>query len=76
MGRKHIVFSVILAIVVFIAVYLFMSLAIPGFRVKLEAAPEVVFWENLKIIWPFKAAVSLIAAVLIGGLPLVFRKRK
>ena len=76
MGRKHIAFSVILAIVVFIAVYLFMSLAIPGFRVKLEAAPEVVFWENLKIIWPFKAAVSLIAAVLIGGLPLVFRKRK
>ena len=53
-----------------------MSLAIPGFRVKLDAAPEVVFWENLKIVWPFKAAVSLIAAVLIGGLPFVFRKRK
>ena len=76
MKQKRIVFSVILAIVIFIAVYLFMRLAIPGFRVKLEAAPDVVFLENLKIIWPFKAAVSLIAAVLIGGLPLVLGKRK
>ena len=76
MKQKRIVFSVILAIVIFIAVYLFMSLAIPGFRFKLEAATDVVFLENLKIIWPFKAAVSLIAAVLIGGLPLVLGKRK
>ena len=68
--------SLILAIVTFIAVYMIMSFAIPGFRIKLDAAPEVVFWENLKIVWPFKAAVSLIAAVLIGGLPFVFRKRK
>ena len=76
MKRNRIVFSIILAIVVFVVAYLFMSLAIPGFRVKLDAAPGVVFWENLKIVWPFKAAVSLIAAVLIGGLPFVFRKRK
>ena len=56
MKQKRIVFSVILAIVIFIAVYLFMSLAIPGFRVKLEAAPDVVFLENLKIIWRSSAA--------------------
>lgn len=53
-----------------------MSFAIPGFRIKLEAEPAVVFVETLKILWPFKAAVSLIAAVLIGGLPLVLGKRK
>lgn len=53
-----------------------MSLAIPGFRVKLDAAPEVVFWENLKIVWPFKASVSLIAAALVGILPLVIGKKK
>lgn len=76
MKRNRIVFSIFLAIVVFVVAYLFMSLAIPGFRVKLDAAPEVVFWENLKIVWPFKAAVSLIAAVLIGGLPLVLGKQK
>ena len=76
MKQKRIVFSVILAIVIFIAVYLFMSLAIPGFRVKLEAAPDVVFLENLKIIWPFKAAVSLIAAALICcALSLLLRKQ-
>ena len=76
MKQKRIVFSVILAIVIFIAVYLFMSLAIPGFRVKLEAAPDVVFLENLKIIWPFKAAVSLIAAALICcALNLLLRKQ-
>ena len=68
--------SLILAIVTFIAVYMIMSFAIPGFRIKLEAEPAVVFVETLKILWPFKAAVSLIAAVLIGGLPCVFGKRK
>lgn len=68
--------SLILAIVTFIAVYMIMSFAIPGFRIKLEAEPAVVFVETLKILWPFKAAVSLIAAVLIGGLPFVFGKRK
>lgn len=74
MKRKSL--FIVLFVVVFAAVYLIMSLAIPGFRVKLEAAPAVVFWENLKIIWPFKAAVSLIAAVLVVGLPLIFGKRK
>ena len=68
--------SLILAIVTFIAVYMIMSFAIPGFRIKLEAEPAVVFVETLKILWPFKVAVSLIAAVLVGGLPLVLRKRK
>lgn len=74
MKRKSL--FIVLFVVVFAAVYLIMSFAIPGFRVKLEAAPAVVFWENLKIIWPFKAAVSLIAAVLVVGLPLLFGKRK
>ena len=68
--------SLILAIVTFIAVYMIMSFAIPGFRIKLAAEPAVVFVETLKILWPFKVAVSRIAAVLIGGLPLVLRKRK
>ena len=74
MKRK--ICSLILAIVTFIAVYMIMSFAIPGFRIKLEAEPAVIFVETLKILWPFKASVSLIAAVLIGGLPFVFRKRK
>ena len=65
-----------LFVVVFAAVYMIMSFAIPGFRITLEAEPDVVFVETLKILWPFKAAVSLIAAILIGGLPLVLRKRK
>ena len=48
MKRKSL--FIVLFVVVFAAVYLIMSLAIPGFRVKLEAAPAVVFWENLKIL--------------------------
>ena len=68
--------SLILAIVTFIAVYMIMSFAIPGFRIKLEAEPAVVFVETLKILWPFKASVSLIAAALVGILPLVIGKKK
>lgn len=63
--------SLILAIVTFIAAYMIMSFAIPGFRIKLEAEPAVVSCGNAENPLPFKAAVSLIAAVLIGGLPLV-----
>ena len=74
MKRKSL--FIVLFVVVFAAVYMIMSFAIPGFRIKLEAEPAVVFVETLKILWPFKAAVSLIAAVLIGGLPLVLGKRK
>ena len=69
MKRKSL--FIVLFVVGFAAVYMIMSFAIPGFRIKLEAEPAVVFVETLKILWPFKAAVSLIAAVLIGGLPLV-----
>ena len=64
MRTKRTTLSLILLVVVFAAVYLTMSFAIPGFRIKLEAEPAVVFVETLKILWPFKAAVSLIVAVL------------
>ena len=50
--------SLILAIVTFIAAYMIMSFAIPGFRIKLEAAPAVVFVETLKID-VYKRQVSL-----------------
>lgn len=75
MRTKRITLSLILLVVVFAAVYLTMSFAIPGFRIKLEAEPAVVFVETLKILWPFKAAVSLIVAVLIGALPLLLGRR-
>ena len=74
MKRKSL--FIVLFVVGFAAVYMIMSFAIPGFRIKLEAEPAVVFVETLKILWPFKAAVSLIAALLIGGLPLLIFKRK
>lgn len=76
MRTKRTKLSLILLVVVFAAVYLTMSFAIPGFRIKLEAEPAVVFVETLKILWPFKAAVSLIAAALVGILPLVIGKKK
>ena len=75
MRTKRTTLSLILLVVVFAAVYLTMSFAIPGFRVKLEAAPAVVFAAKLKILWPLKAAVSLIVAVLIGALPLLLGRR-
>ena len=53
MRTKRTTLSLILLVVVFAAVYLTMSFAIPGFRIKLEAEPAVVFVETLKILWPF-----------------------
>ena len=73
MKRKSL--FIVLFVVVFVAVYMIMSFAIPGFRIKLEAEPAVVFVETLKILWPFKAAVSLIVAGLIGALQLLLGRR-
>ena len=50
MRTKRTTLSLILLVVVFAAVYLTMSFAIPGFRIKLEAEPAVVFVETLKIL--------------------------
>ena len=44
-------------------------------RTKRTTLSLILLVETLKILWPFKAAVSLIVAVLIGALPLLLGRR-
>ena len=60
----------------FVIAYFICSFCIPGWRVKLEADAVTVLIENLKILWPIKALISLVAGVIIGSIPFWLRKKK
>lgn len=65
-----------LFVVVFVITYFVCSFCVPGWKVKLEADMMTVFIENLKILWPIKALISLVAGVIIGSIPFWLRKKK
>ncbi len=68
---------VITFMIVFIASYFITSFCIPGWRIKLEAAPLVIMIETLKSIWPVKALISLVVGGVAGVIALmVCKKRK
>ena len=66
--------SVILFIVSFIAVYMIICFAIPGMRIKLHAAPTEYFLASLCHMVFVKAIASLIAALIVGSLPIIIDK--
>jgi len=68
--------SAILFIIAFIATYLIICFAIPGMRIKLEAAPMEYFIKSISHMAFIKTAASLIVALIIGSIPLFFRKKK
>ena len=61
--------------VVFMATYLIICFAIPGMRIKLEAEPIEYFLESIRHMAFVKTAASLVAALIVGTIPLFFRKR-
>lgn len=67
--------SVFLFIVVFIVSYSIICFAVPGFRIKLEAAPMEYFIESIKHMALLKIIVSLVLALIIGLLPMAVKKR-
>lgn len=73
--KKKIV-SAVLFIIAFIAAYLIICFAIPGMRIKLEAAPLEYFIKSITHMVFIKTAASLIVALIIGSIPLFFRKKK
>ena len=73
MNKK--VISLVLFIVVFIAVYLIVCFAIPGMRIKLEAEPFEYFVKSIRHMAFVKIVISFIAALLVGILPLVIKRK-
>ena len=67
--------ALILFMVVFVATYLVICFAIPGMRIKLDAEPMEYFLENIRHMAFVKTAASLVAALIVGAIPLFFRKR-
>ena len=68
--------SVVLFICAFIITYLVICFAIPGMRIKLEAEPMEYFIKSISHMVFTKTAVSLIVALIIGAITLVFGKKK
>jgi len=66
----------LLFLIVFIAMYLVFCFAIPGMRIKLEAEPMEVFFENITHMMLFKTLLSLMAALIVCSVPLLAKKNK
>ena len=65
----------LLFVVVFVATYLIICFAIPGMRIKLEAGPIEYFFKSLRHMAFIKTTASLVAALIAGAIPFLFRKR-
>ena len=73
---KKKILSLALFLIAFIATYLIICFAIPGMRIKLEAAPMEYFIKSIIHMAFFKAMISLIVALIFGAIPLAFEKKK
>lgn len=74
MKRK--IIALVLFLITLILTYYILCFAIPGMRIKLEAAPMEYFFKSITHMVFFKAMVSFIVALIIGAIPLVFGKKK
>lgn len=68
--------SLSLFLIAFIATYLIICFAIPGMRIKLEAAPMEYFFKSIVHMAFFKTVVSLAVALIFGAIPLILWKKK
>ncbi|MBE6996285.1 MAG: hypothetical protein E7429_06135 [Ruminococcaceae bacterium] len=65
-----------LFIIAFVAAYFIICFAIPGMRIKLDAAPMEYFFKSITHMAFFKTLVSLVVALIFGAIPFAFGKKK
>ena len=68
--------SVVLFLIAFIATYLFICFAIPGMRIKLDAAPIAYFFKSITHMVFFKTVISLFVALIFGVVSMFFVRKK
>jgi len=73
---KKILISLAIFLITFIATYLIICFAIPGMRIKLDAAPMEYFFKSITHMAFFKTIVSFVIALILGAIPLCLRKKK
>ena len=74
--KRKIAISISLFAVAFVVAYFICSFCIPGWKVKLEADATTVFIENLKILWPIKVLISLVAGTIVASIPFWIHKKE
>ena len=72
---KKVSIALLLFVIVFVATYLVICFAIPGMRIKLDAAPAEYFLASIRHMAFVKTAASLVVALIVGTIPLFLRKR-
>ena len=65
----------LLFVIVFVATYLVICFAIPGMRIKLDAAPAEYFLASIRHMAFVKTAASLVTALMAGAFPFLFNRR-
>ena len=73
---KKKILSSALFVIAFIATYFVICFAIPGMRIKLDAAPMEYFFKSITHMAFFKTIVSLAIALILGAISLAFWKKK
>ena len=68
--------AISLFVAAFVIAYFVCSFCIPEWKVKLEADAITVFIENLKVLWPTKALISLAVGAVIASVPFWLRKKE
>ena len=74
--KKKTGIAISLFVVTFVIAYFICSFCIPGWKVKLEANATIVFIENLKILWPIKALISVVIGAIIASVPFWLWKKE
>ena len=72
---KKVSIALLLFVIVFVVTYLVICFAIPGMRIKLDAAPAEYFLASIRHMAFVKTAASLVVALIVGTIPLFLRKR-
>ena len=67
--------ALLLFVIVFVATYLVICFAIPGMRIKLDAAPAEYFLASIRHMAFVKTAASLVTALMAGAFPFLFNRR-
>lgn len=73
---KKTLLSSALFIAAFFGTYFTMCYLIPGMRIKLAAEPMEYFLESIKHMAGFKSAVSLLAGLIAGNIPMIINRNK
>ena len=73
---KRSIVAIAVFFVAFITTYFVICFAVPGMRIKLDAAPVAYFFASITHMVFFKALISFVIALIAGLIPIIIMRKK